>query len=224
LLVQAGALGTAELERGLLEHRRTGGKLGEVLVRLSLVTELQVTEALAQQLNLPVAPLDPLPTPEPEVLARIPAALAHDASVLPLELAEEGRVLVVAIDGPLRGDRLEQVRSSARCWVVPRLAPESALRRAILASYGPPPAEAHEAESSSREKRPQGRGADVVQLKRAQRTDSDAGPQHPEVRMLVELLLEKGLLTGADVRQAFPAPSIGALSHASSQKNDKESP
>ena len=229
LLVQSGALGASDLERGLLEHRRTGGKLGEVLVRLSLVTELQVTEALAQQLNLPVEPLDTLPTFDPEVLARIPADLAHAASVLPLELTEEGRVLVVATDGPLRGERLEQVRSNARCWVVPRLAPESALRRALLTAYGPAHAQPHverfaEVEAAQRApdtKTP--RGGEVVHLKRTHAMDLIGGPQHPEVRALVELLLDRGLLSAADVRQAFSA-SPGAMSHASSQKNDKESP
>src|SRR5690606_10803825 len=134
LLVQSGALGPGDLERGLSEHRRSGGKLGAVLVRLSLVTETQVAEALGAQLHLPVTPLQPPPTPAPPLLARIPASLAHAAGVLPLELQEEGRVLVVATDGPLRGERLEQLRTHACCWILPKLAPETALRRALIAA------------------------------------------------------------------------------------------
>jgi hypothetical protein len=230
LLVQAGALQACDLERGLREHRRTGGKLGEVLVRLSLVTELQVTEALARQLNLPVEPLEVLPPFDPAILARIPAELAHAASVLPLELTEEGRVLVVATDGPLRGERLEQVRSSARCWVVPRLSPESALRRALQAAYGPrAPSGPTERIANVKNVQPvpdaeTERGGQVVPLSRGHGTTDLIGvPQHPEVRALVELLLERGLLSASDVRQAFSALLPAATPHAASQENDKES-
>lgn len=226
LLVQSGVLDASGLERGLIEHRRAGGKLGEVLVRLSLVTELQVTEALAKQLQLPVTSLEPLPTPDPEILARIPAQLAHAASVLPLELTEEGRVLVVAICGPLRGEKLEQVRSSARCWVLPRLAPESALRRAICSAYGPAPAADARAPGASdrRSKEPQPGGRVVSLTRGAATTEPSGGPQHPEVRALVELLMDKGLLSADEVRQRFPVPAAAAIPHASAGQSDKESP
>lgn len=225
LLVEAGALEPLDLERGLIEHRRSGGKLGEVLVRLQLVTELQVTEALAEQLHLPVDPLDPLPTPEPDLLARIPATLALGGSILPLELQEQGRVMVVAVSGPLRGERLEQLRSHARCWILPRLAPESVLRRALEAAYDAPfsdgaPGLSDPAFKTGAVRAIHGGGGAAAE---EQVTRPDL-PAHPEVRALVELLRAKGLLSLTDLHDAFGVRSAPAPVRHLSPIHDKEFP
>lgn len=52
LLVSNGDLGFLQLLEALDEQRRTGGHLGEVLVRLEFVTQEQVSEALELQQTL----------------------------------------------------------------------------------------------------------------------------------------------------------------------------
>lgn len=190
LMVASGVLDAVGLAQALAEQRRSGGKLGEVLVRLALVSEGQLTAFLAQQFQLSPVELDAGLSLPPAVLARVPAALAHALCALPLAYREEERCLVIAVAEPLRGERLERLRSHAQCWLLPRLAPERALRGALIRAYGPAPEEAQVVEvlpdRASRERDP----ARVL-------------PTHPEVRALVALLCSKGLLTASEVERLF---------------------
>ena len=63
-LVQAGLITEADLQTALVEHKRSGERLGSVLVRMNLATERQIAKALAYQLgfsyvNLSENPADP---------------------------------------------------------------------------------------------------------------------------------------------------------------------
>jgi type IV pilus assembly protein PilB len=184
ILVGLGILTPLQLESALNEQRRTSGRLGEVLIRMGLVTEVDITRALASQLNVAAVAPEALAAPPPALLARIPSRLAHALQVLPLEERAEERTLVVAMAEVLKGDRLEQLREHVRCWVVPRLAPPAALGRAIAAAYGPPVPDEEPVTA---------------------RSILPRGPQltHPEVRALVRLLLDKGLVSNSEVSAAF---------------------
>ena len=46
-LIQAGLITEEDLQTALAEHKRTGERVGAVLVRLNLATEKQITKALA---------------------------------------------------------------------------------------------------------------------------------------------------------------------------------
>ena len=50
-LVQAGLITEADLQTALAEHKRSGERLGAVLVRMNLATERQIAKALAYQLG-----------------------------------------------------------------------------------------------------------------------------------------------------------------------------
>src|SRR4029434_9425133 len=52
-LIQAGLITDEDLQSALSEHKRTGERLGAVLVRLNLATERQIAKALAYQLGFP---------------------------------------------------------------------------------------------------------------------------------------------------------------------------
>src|SRR5215472_17132051 len=53
ILTQTAQLPPEKLEQALAEQREKGGRLGEILVALKAVTETQVLEALAFQLDFP---------------------------------------------------------------------------------------------------------------------------------------------------------------------------
>ncbi len=74
-LIQAGLITEHDLQIALGEHRRTGERLGVVLVRMNLATEKQIAKALAFQLGFPYIGLSENP-PDP-------AASTPPASVRP---------------------------------------------------------------------------------------------------------------------------------------------
>ena len=61
-LRQSGIITEDDLQTALVEHKRSGERLGAVLIRLDLATERQIAEALAQRL----AAVRPLPPDHPE--------------------------------------------------------------------------------------------------------------------------------------------------------------
>jgi type IV pilus assembly protein PilB len=70
-LIQAGLITEEDLQAALAEHRRTGDRLGAVLVRMNLATEKQIAKALAYQLGFPYINLSENP-PDPTAVVLVP--------------------------------------------------------------------------------------------------------------------------------------------------------
>ena len=71
LLIERGLLTPADLERALLEQKRSGEFLGTVLMRLGIVAKEQLLPVLAEQMGIPyvrLADVWPL-NPEGELFA-----------------------------------------------------------------------------------------------------------------------------------------------------------
>ena len=67
LLVEAGLLGQADLERGLALQQRIGGRIGSVLMRIGAVSEDNLLQVLARQLGMPVMGVE-VPAPDEDAV------------------------------------------------------------------------------------------------------------------------------------------------------------
>ncbi len=72
LLLEAGLLGVADLERGLALQEKIGGRIGSVLMRIGAVSEDNLLQVLSRQLGLPVMGAE-VPAPDEDML-RLTAA------------------------------------------------------------------------------------------------------------------------------------------------------
>ncbi len=97
-LIQAGLITDEDLTTALAEHKRTGERVGAVLVRLNLATEKQITKALAYQLGFPYASLADEP-PDPAAIILIPKEVALKRVCVAVKL--EKNLLTVAMSDPL---------------------------------------------------------------------------------------------------------------------------
>ncbi len=97
-LIQAGLITEEDLQAALVEHKRTGERLGVVLVRMGLASEKQVTKALAYQLGFPYASLADEP-PDPAAIVLIPKEVALKRVCVAVRL--EKNLLTVAMSDPL---------------------------------------------------------------------------------------------------------------------------
>ncbi|HEX6975893.1 MAG TPA: ATPase, T2SS/T4P/T4SS family [Vicinamibacterales bacterium] len=97
-LIQAGLITDDDLQVALAEHKRTGERVGAVLVRLNLATEKQITKALAYQLGFPYTSLVDEP-PDPEAIVLIPKDVALKRVCVAVRL--EKNLLTVAMSDPL---------------------------------------------------------------------------------------------------------------------------
>jgi type IV pilus assembly protein PilB len=97
-LIQAGLITEEDLQYALAEHRRTGDRLGAVLVRMRLATEKQIAKALAYQLGFPFVNLSEN-LPEPSAVVLIPKDVALKRVCVAVKL--ERNLLTVAMADPL---------------------------------------------------------------------------------------------------------------------------
>ena len=93
-LIQAGLITDDDLEIALAEHKRTGERVGAVLVRLNFATEKQITKALAYQLGFPYASMVDEP-PDPAAIVLIPKDVALKRVCVAVRL--EKNLLTVAM-------------------------------------------------------------------------------------------------------------------------------
>jgi type IV pilus assembly protein PilB len=97
-LIQAGLITDDDLNVALAEHKRTGERVGVVLVRMNLATEKQIAKALAFQLGFPYVNLAENP-PEPNAVVLIPKDVALKRVCVAVRL--EKNLLTVAMSDPL---------------------------------------------------------------------------------------------------------------------------
>jgi type IV pilus assembly protein PilB len=97
-LIQAGLITEEDLSTALIEHKRTGERLGVVLVRMNLATEKQIAKALAFQLGFPYINLGENP-PDPAAVVLIPKEVALKRVCIAVKL--EKNLLTVAMSDPL---------------------------------------------------------------------------------------------------------------------------
>ena len=97
-LIQAGLITEEDLSIALTEHKRTGERVGVVLVRMNLATEKQIAKALAFQLGFPYINLSENP-PDPTAVILIPKDVALKRVCVAVRL--EKNLLTVAMSDPL---------------------------------------------------------------------------------------------------------------------------
>jgi type IV pilus assembly protein PilB len=97
-LVQAGLITEADLQTALAEHKRSGERLGAVLVRMNLATERQIAKALAYQLGFSYVNLAEN-APDPAAVILIPKDVALKRTCIAITV--EKNLLTVAMSDPL---------------------------------------------------------------------------------------------------------------------------
>ncbi|MFY0521792.1 hypothetical protein ACN28I_00765 [Archangium gephyra] len=135
LLIKANVLQESQLKAALAEQAKWGGKLGEILVRMNLVSEDILVRALSKQLAIPAVNLDAVKEIPPHVLNKVPLQTARDFAVLPLQLRDDGKTLVVAISDPLNVRQLDELRAVTKCRIVPNVAGRTAIARSMARFY-----------------------------------------------------------------------------------------
>src|SRR6476659_458126 len=97
LLKEAGVLDEMGLQRALSQQRSTRKRLGDTLLDLKLVTEDQLFDTLARQLEIPIIAEPKLLMVEVQkvVIDMVPARIAWDLMVLPLLIGPDRKQIAI---------------------------------------------------------------------------------------------------------------------------------
>ena len=101
MLVEAGVITNDQLMEALGKQKESGKRLGEILVDLRFTDEMEIAEAMAQQMKIPVAKIREAKL-APEVIALLPENAVRKYHVVPFQLDENNpNILWVAMSDPL---------------------------------------------------------------------------------------------------------------------------
>ena len=131
-LIQAGLISEEDLQVALAEHKKTGERVGTVLVRLNLATEKQITKALAYQLGFPYISLADEP-PDAGAIVLISKDVALKRICVAVKL--EKNLLTVAMSDPLLFSLVQDLEFQTGYRIKQVVATRSDILQAIESGY-----------------------------------------------------------------------------------------
>jgi type IV pilus assembly protein PilB len=131
-LVQAGLITETDLQSALVEHKRSGERLGSVLVRMNLATERQIAKALAYQLGFAYVNLAEHP-PDAVAVILIPKDVALKRTCI--AIAVEKNLLTVAMSDPLLFTLVQDLEFQTGYRIKQVVATRAEIVESIHASY-----------------------------------------------------------------------------------------
>ena len=132
LLLKRSLITPAQLEAASNHQRAHGGPFGAALVRLGIISEDDLMTCLHREYRLPV--VDPMSAePAPEVLRLVPHDLARKHELLPIGLI--GSTLTLALSDPSNLAGLNEVKFLTGCDIRVVLASPRALQKSIQKHY-----------------------------------------------------------------------------------------
>jgi type IV pilus assembly protein PilB len=131
VLLQRQLVTADQVEEAIALQEESGGRIGELLVKISALDERALVDVLAEIFKVPVADLR-RDTPEPDALALISEDVARGNMAVPIRIDDQG--LQIAVSEP--SDELRRVLAESSGHPVQLfLAPVSDIRWAIDSSY-----------------------------------------------------------------------------------------
>ena len=132
LLVGSGTITEQQLQDALALQKKNGKRLGDILRDNHIITENQVIEALMTQLGLEFIDLNSYPISS-EMAQLLPKSIAKKYQVVPVRATRTE--LYLGMSDPLNFAAIEAVRAATRRQVIPMIATEAALERALQNLY-----------------------------------------------------------------------------------------
>ncbi len=134
LLVENKVTTQDQLDKALDRQRKKGGLLGDIIIEMGLASEIQVLEALAQQLNIPHLTPDKVVFIDPEVIRLVPLRMARQSMAIPLSIRDD--TLTVAMVNPFDIIAIDDLRTITNYKINTAIISKSGLETLINRFYG----------------------------------------------------------------------------------------
>ena len=132
ILLEAGKISLAQLNRALETQRKTKRRLGEVLIDQGLLTEDEIADVLAQQLSLERIDLEKTFV-EQDMARSIPKEVALKYTAIPIFM-RDGK-LVVAMSDPLNMFAIDDICFITQKRIQPAVSTKKQIQKAIEIYY-----------------------------------------------------------------------------------------
>ncbi|NLN77513.1 MAG: Flp pilus assembly complex ATPase component TadA [Armatimonadetes bacterium] len=133
MLVIAGILSNEQLEWALDSQRHNYQRLGDILLGAKFVSEDDITEARALQLDMPYVELNN-PQIRQDVIKLVPEHIARTYNLIPISASQSK--ITIAMDNPMDVEAIDTVGRCSKRRVTPVLAGASRIQSALDHVYG----------------------------------------------------------------------------------------
>ena len=133
ILLEAGLIDQRKLEEAIALQKVTRERLGRVLIKQGFVSEEDIMRTLSQQLRIPYIDLSNQ-TINRNLTLLVPQTVAENYLLVPIR--EDGRSLTVAMSDPLNILAIDELSIRTKLTIIPVIALEEEVRRAIEELYG----------------------------------------------------------------------------------------
>jgi Type II secretion system (T2SS), protein E, N-terminal domain len=134
VLVKARVIDELQLRSAIAQHDAWGGRLAHVISEMGLAEEERIVDTIARALRVQRVRLGNLPK-DPGALSKLDVTFAESTGVFPVQLRENGKVLLLAMADPSDLETLDEVSRRSRARVLPYIAGEREIRNAIARHY-----------------------------------------------------------------------------------------
>jgi len=132
MLVDVGVITEEQLTEALAKQKGSGKRLGTVLVDEHFITETQLIETLRMQLGIDFIDLNKAKI-DPSMVNLVPKNIAKKERVVPVKLVHDN--LYLAMEDPMNFMAIENVKNTTRKRVTPMIAYSRAIDRALNVLY-----------------------------------------------------------------------------------------
>lgn len=132
-LIHEGLINEEQLQQALALQKKSGKRLGGVLVEMHLVTEQDIVQILSKQLRIPYIDLSNYLI-DPVIAKLIPEHIAKRHMLIPIN--KVGNKLTVAMVDPLNIIAIDDIQLMTGLMVKPVVATQSDINKALQDAYG----------------------------------------------------------------------------------------
>ncbi|HPD18185.1 MAG: Flp pilus assembly complex ATPase component TadA [Candidatus Goldbacteria bacterium] len=134
MLVEEGIITKEQLKDALEEQKKTGEKIGEILIRMGYISKEILWTFLGYQMGVPYINLDEITNIRQDVLKLIPEQLIRSEKLIPVN--KQGKVLTVAMSDPLNFLVIDDLKATTRCEIDARLSSPDDINKLIGKYFG----------------------------------------------------------------------------------------
>lgn len=132
-LIQEGLINEEQLQQALALQKKSGKRLGAVLVEMHLVTEQDIVQILSKQLRIPFIDLSNYLI-DPVIAKLVPEHIAKRHVLIPIN--KVGNKLTVAMVDPLNIIAIDDIQLMTALMVKPVVATHTDINKALQDAYG----------------------------------------------------------------------------------------
>jgi type IV pilus assembly protein PilB len=132
LLVRMSRITDEQLKEALTLQKQEGGRIGEALIKMGSVSEQEILDALSQQFGIPLLDLERADIDE-TTIQLIPINTIRRFNIMPIR--KTNNTLLIAISDPTKIFELKDITLLTGCDIKPYLTSESFINKAIKQFY-----------------------------------------------------------------------------------------